>query len=225
MPYHITFVLFPDVTQLDLTGPAQVLSRLPDCATAYAAATLDPVVTDCGFAIVPTVRLRDIERTDLICVPGGGGVVDALLDPGVVCEVRRLARSARYVTSVCTGTLLLGAAGLLVGKRATTHFAYHDLLPLAGAIPVRERVVCDGNTVTGGGVTAGIDFALTVAAEIADEITARMIATAIEYDPAPPFGPGTPAAQPREVNAVLGRRFQSRISAARRALTTVTTAQ
>lgn len=169
MTFLITFVLFPGVTQLDFTGPAQVLCRVPDADVAYVSATDGPVPTDCGFSVLPTGTLAALRRTDLLCVPGGFGIVDAIGNADLLADLRRLAADARYVTSVCTGALVLGAAGLLEGKEATTHWAYHDLLPLVGARPRRARVVRNGDTFTGGGVTAGVDFGLTIAAEVAGE--------------------------------------------------------
>lgn len=187
MTLSFAFLLFPRVTQLDMTGPLQVLHRVPGAAVHLVARTRDPVPTDCGFSIVPTVTTADAPRVDLLCVPGGFGVEDVITDPELMSFVRRGAKEARWVTSVCTGAFVLGAAGLLEGRRATTHWAYRDLLPLVGAIPERARVVRDGNIVTGGGVTAGIDFGLELAAEIAGADVAREIQLAIEYDPSPPF--------------------------------------
>ena len=219
MTTRIVFALFDGVTQLDFTGPAQVLGRLPGAELAFAAVNDKPVATDCGFSILPTTTLDDCrEPIDLLCVPGGFGVVAMLNDDAFVPHLARIANDARYVSSVCTGALLLGAAGLLEGRRATTHWAYHDLLPLCGATAVKERTVRDGNLFTGGGVTAGIDFALTVAAELAGEETARAIATGIEYDPQPPFGPGTPDAQPARVREHLERRYAEPVENARSAL-------
>ena len=165
----VIFVLFPGVTQLDMTGPAQVLSRLPRATTLVAAASLDPVMTDSGFAIVPTTTFAEAPPADIICVPGGHGVADALGDAATIDFVARQAAAARWVTSVCTGAFFLGRAGLLEGKRATTHWAYAHLLPLVGAVHAPGRVVEDGHTITAGGVTAGIDFALTLIAREAGE--------------------------------------------------------
>ncbi|TPW04400.1 MAG: ThiJ/PfpI domain-containing protein, partial [Alphaproteobacteria bacterium] len=161
------FVIFPNLTQLDFTGPLQVLHRLPGAQTHIVAKTLDPVPSDCGLSLLPTTTFADCPPLDLICIPGGFGVDQAMADAETIDFVKRQGARAKYVTSVCTGAFILGAAGLLNGKRATTHWAYRDFLPLVGATPEKARVVRDGNTFTGGGVTAGIDFALTVAAEIA----------------------------------------------------------
>lgn len=204
---QIGFLLFDNVTQLDLTGPLQVLYRLPDAQVHCVAATLDPVMSDCGLAFVPNRRFDDCPPLDMICVPGGFGVQAAMHDPVVIDFVRTQAQNARYVTSVCTGTFVLGAAGLLRGKRATTHWAYHHLLAEVGAIPEQARVVRDGRIFTGGGVTAGIDFALTIAAEIAGDRVAQSIQLAFEYDPAPPFDGGTPNKAQGDILAQVAGRY------------------
>lgn len=202
---HFGFLLFPNVTQLDLTGPIQVLSRVPSARTHVAAKTLAPVMTDVGFAICPTVTLTECPPLDLLCIPGGFGVEGAMADPEILAFVTAQAAQARYITSVCTGAFVLGAAGLLRGRLATTHWAYHALLAEVGAIPTPGRVVRDGAIFTGGGVTAGIDFALTIAAEIAGPDAAQRIQLQIEYDPAPPFQAGSPAGAPTAVrNEVAG---------------------
>ena len=195
---QIVFVLFPGVTQLDMTGPAQVLSRIPGGTVAVAARTLDPVGTDSGFALVPTAIFDNAPQSDILCVHGGHGVTEALGDHATVDFIRRQALGAKWVTSVCTGAFLLGRAGLLEGKSATTHWAYTHLLPLVGARHVAERVVEDGNVITAGGVTAGIDFALTLTARYAGEEAARRVQLALEYDPHPPFDSGTPSAAGEE---------------------------
>src|SRR3954469_9145224 len=174
-PIRIVFALFPGVTQLDFTGPHQVLSRLPGAEVLLASRAGGAIETD-GITFAGLRRLRDIERCDIICVPGGFGTTDnAIADEEFLRELRRLASGARYVTSVCTGSLALGAAGLLHGKRAACHWAWRDLLAPFGAIADAGRVVRDGNIITGGGVTAGIDFALSVVAELAGPETAQAI--------------------------------------------------
>ena len=188
----IAFLLFPGVTQLDLTGPAQVLSRLPGAKIDLVWHSLDPVPTDAGFSIIPTKRLADLPEPDLICIPGGMGITDVINDDAALNWVQSAGTNAAWVTSVCTGALVLGAAGLLKGYRATTHWAWHDHLTLFGAEPVDARTVFDRNRVTGGGVTAGIDFALALIAKLTDEQTAKTIQLALEYDPAPPFDAGSP---------------------------------
>jgi cyclohexyl-isocyanide hydratase len=189
---QISFLLFPQVTQLDLTGPAQVLSRLPDARLELVAKTLDPVPTDAGFPLLPGATFETAVRPEIVCVPGGFGVTDAMEDEATLAWLRKAADSAEWVTSVCTGALVLGAAGLLKGYRATTHWASHDYLESFGAIPIKERVVFDRNRVTGGGVTAGIDFGLALVAAIAGEEHARFVQLSLEYDPAPPFDSGAP---------------------------------
>ena len=198
-PTVIVFALFPGVTQLDFTGPHQVLSRLPGAQVLLASRTGEPIEAD-GIIFAGLRRLADIPGCDLICVPGGFGSTDsAIADEEFLRELRRLAEGARYVTSVCTGSLVLGAAGLLRGKRAACHWAWRDMLSLFGTIPDPARVVRDGNVITGGGVTAGIDFALTVVAELAGSEVAQEIQLGIEYAPAPPFNAGDPETAPPEI--------------------------
>jgi len=195
---NIVFVLFDNVTQLDFAGPVQFLSRLPGATTYIASTDGKAVSTDCGFAIVPNTSFADCPQADIICVPGGHGVREAIADTAIVEFVREQAKAAEWITSVCTGSFILGAAGLLNGKRATTHWAYTQLLPRFGATHEEARVVRDGNLVTAGGVTSGIDFALELMALAKGEDVARSIQLALEYDPAPPFDGGHPSrtAQP-----------------------------
>lgn len=223
MSFTTVFVLFPNVTQLDFTGPLQVLHRMPGATTHIAAKTLDPVPSDCGLSLVPTTTFADCPQADLVCVPGGFGVSGAIADAETVAFVRAQGAKARYVTSVCTGAFVLGAAGLLQGKRATTHWAYRHLLPEVGAIREDARVVRDGGVVTGGGVTAGIDFAFTVLAEIAGPQIAQGIQLALEYNPAPPFDAGGPDRAPESLmNLVSGfwtertREFAGELAALKR---------
>ena len=216
--FNIGFVLFPDLTQLDFTGPLQVLHRLPDSKVHILAKTGEPVPSDCGLSLVPTARFADCPQLDLLCVPGGFGVSGAIADAGTVEFVRRQGAGAQYVTSVCTGAFVLGVAGLLKGRRATTHWAYTGLLPMVGATYEKARVVRDGNVFTGGGVTAGIDFALAVAAEVAGAETAQRIQLSIEYDPAPPFTARHPDRASAAVRDGLAERYESRLPAFRREL-------
>ncbi len=202
---HIAFLLFPEVTQLDLTGPAQFLSRLPGAKVDLVWASRDPVPTDAGFSILPTATFEQVTRADILCVPGGIGVTDVIEDDSAMAWVAQVGGSAQWVTSVCTGSLILGAAGLLAGYRATTHWAWHDELARFGAEPVRARTVVDRNRVTGGGVTAGIDFALVLIAEVAGEDTARLLQLALEYDPQPPFDGGSPDRASPELLAAYRR--------------------
>lgn len=197
-PLVIVFPLYPRVTQLDFTGPHQVLSCLPGAKIIVASVGGQPVETD-GFRFDGLTRLEEVDHCDVLCVPGGRGCAAAMQDPAYIAAIRRLAVSARYVTSVCTGSLILGAAGLLLGKHAACHWAWRYLLTPLGAIPDSGRVVRDGNIITGGGVTSGIDFAFTLAAEIAGEETAQAIQLHLEYAPAPPFGAGSPDTAPRVI--------------------------
>jgi cyclohexyl-isocyanide hydratase len=203
--FDIGFVIFPGITQLDFTGPFEVLSRLgtppslsepskfPQSKVHVIAKTLQPVSSDRGLMILPTCTFETSPSLDLICVPGGGlGVVDALADAETIDFIRCQAGQARYVTSVCTGAFLLGAAGLLKGRRAATHWAYVDLLPLVGARHEKGRIVRDGNLFTSGGVSAGIDFAFSIVAELAGPEVAKAIQLGIEYEPSPPFDAGHP---------------------------------
>src|SRR5437762_4266128 len=210
--FNIGFVLFPNQTQLDFTGPLQVLHRLPDSTTHIVAKTRDPVPSDCGLSLVPTTTFAECGQLDLLCVPGGFGVSGAIADAATIDFVRRQGGRAKYVTSVCTGAFVLGVAGLLQGRRATTHWAYTGLLPMVGATYEKARVVRDGNVFTGGGVTAGIDFALTVAAELAGDEVAQRIQLSIEYDPAPPFASGHPEHAPAAVREQMTERFGTRLA-------------
>lgn len=215
---NIVFLLFPNLTQLDFTGPLQVLSRVPGAQVALAAKTMAPVPTDAVLTLNPTHTFENCPQADVLCVPGGFGVDDAMQDTATIAFVKRQAAGAKYVTSVCTGAFILGAAGLLEGKRATTHWAYHDALTQVGATPVKARVVRDGNLFTGGGVTAGIDFAFTLAAEIAGEEAAKAIQLGLEYDPAPPFHAGAPEKAPPAAVKAMADRYAPRLSAFQSAL-------
>ena len=195
----VGILLFDGVTQLDLTGPYEVLARMPDTRVSLLASTLEPVRTEWGLRIIPDLALRDAPMFDVICVPGGWGVNAALTKEEILDFLRVQGENARYVTSVCSGALLLGAAGLLRGYRATTHWMSLDLLKSFGATPVSERVVRDRNRITGAGVTAGIDFAFVLAAELFGQSVAQGIQLAIEYDPHPPFDSGSPSRAPKAV--------------------------
>jgi cyclohexyl-isocyanide hydratase len=199
MALQIGFLVFPRVQQLDLTGPYDVLASMPDTTARLVWKTRDPITSSTGMLLSPDTTFDDCPQLDVLCIPGGSGIGDLMLDEETLAFVRRQAEHARYVTSVCTGSLVLGAAGLLRGRRATTHWAFHELLAPLGAITVRERVVRDGNLMTGGGITAGIDFALTLAAELIGVEAAQALQLELEYAPAPPFNAGSPDTAPRAV--------------------------
>ncbi|MFC0242662.1 DJ-1/PfpI family protein [Rhodopseudomonas telluris] len=206
---QIGLLLFPKVTQLDLTGPLQVFSRIPGATVHLVGKTLAAVSSDTVLSLPPTVSFADCPQLDVICVPGGAGADDMINDEAMLAFLRQQAPAARYVTSVCTGALVLAAAGLLRGYRATTHWSTIDDLAAFGAIPECTRVCIDRNRITGGGVTAGIDFALTLAALLADRTTAQAIQLMLEYNPAPPFNAGSPDTAPEEVVSLLRARMQS----------------
>jgi len=208
-PVRIAFLVYPQVTQLDFTGPAQVLSRLGNATVDYVWKDLDPVPTDAGFSILPTATFAEITQADIICIPGGIACVDMMEDETVLAWVRQVGEQAKWVTSVCTGSLILGAAGLLDGYRAGCHWAWREHLSLFGAEPVAERVVFDRNRVTGGGVTAGIDFAFALTAAVRGEAHARLIQLALEYDPAPPFDSGSPERADPALRAAYDARMAS----------------
>ena len=209
MATEIGFVIFPDVQQLDLTGPYEILASLADTRLHLIARELEPVRSVTGLRLSPTTTFAECPQLDVLCVPGGKGVNALLNDEAVLALLREQAAGARYVTSVCTGALVLGAAGLLRGKRATTHWGAHEFLAAFGAIPVRERVVRAGSLFTGGGVTAGIDFGLTLAAELRGREAAEAVQLALEYAPAPPFDAGTPESAPPAVLARVRARSES----------------
>jgi cyclohexyl-isocyanide hydratase len=209
MPLHIGILVFPKVQQLDLTGPYEVFASVPGANVHLIWKDRSAITSATGLALTPTMTFGECPTLDVLCIPGGAGVNALLQDAEALDFVRAQAARARYVTSVCTGSLVLGAAGLLQGRRATTHWLSHDFLERFGAIPVHARVVRDGNLITAGGVTAGIDFGLTVVAELVGEAQAEAIQLALEYAPQPPFRSGTPdEAQP----AVLATVRQSMAS-------------
>jgi cyclohexyl-isocyanide hydratase len=205
----IGMLIFPKLTQLDMTGPYEVLARLPNTKVHLVAHSLAPVTTDRGMQIVPTITFNTCPQLDLVMVPGGPGQQELMEDETVLAFLRKQAAGAKYVTSVCTGSLVLGAAGLLKGKRATSHWAALEHLKPLGAIAVAEKVVKDGNIITGAGVTSGIDFALAVAAELDGEEVARQVQLQIEYDPAPPFDSGSPRKASPELLAKVRERLAS----------------
>jgi cyclohexyl-isocyanide hydratase len=202
-PLQIGLVIFPRVTQLDLTGPVQVFSSVPGAKVHLIWKRLEPVSTDSVLVLTPTVTLADCPQLDVICVPGGVGTDDMVNDEEMLDFLRRQAVGAKYITSVCTGSLVLGAAGLLRGYRATTHWTAMDFLREFGATPAKTRVCVDRNRITGGGVTAGIDFALTLVSIMVDRRTAEAIQLRLEYNPAPPFNSGAPDTAPPEIVALM----------------------
>jgi cyclohexyl-isocyanide hydratase len=215
MSLQIGLVIFPKVTQLDLTGPVQVFSSVPGAKLHLLWKRIEPVPSDSVLTLTPTTTFADCPPCDVICVPGGAGTDDMVNDAEVLTFLRQQASSATYITSVCTGSLVLGAAGLLRGYRAATHWSARDHLAAFGAIASNERVCIDRNRITGGGVTAGIDFALTLVAQLVDRKTAEAIQLRLEYNPAPPFHAGSPETAPKDVLALMNERIAP--SRARRA--------
>jgi cyclohexyl-isocyanide hydratase len=211
-PFHIGMLLYPNLTQLDLTGPAQVFARAPTAVLHYVWKTLDPVSSDAGLSLSPNRTFDDCPQLDLVCVPGGAGLSALLSDEQTLTFLRRQAEHARYVTSVCTGSLVLGAAGLIEGYKSACHWMWRDLLPRFGAIPVDARVVRDRNRMSGGGVTAGIDFAFGVVAEVWGGETAKAIQLVLEYNPQPPFDCGSPERAGPELTARAKRQFAAQFA-------------
>lgn len=214
MTLHIGLLLYPALTQLDLTGPYELLTRIPGATVHTVWKTTDPIRADSGLALVPSTTLEACPPLDVIFVPGGRGQIPVMQDEPVLRFIRDHGERAKWVTSVCTGSLILGAAGLLKGYRATSHWAFRELLPMFGAELADGRVVVDRNRVTAGGVTAGIDFGLTIIAEMAGADRAKAAQLEIEYDPAPPFTCGHPSSADAHivtaVRAAIDERFQQR---------------
>ena len=206
-PLQIGLVLFPRVTQLDFTGPLQVFSSVPGAQVHLIWKRIEPVSSDSVMALTPTTTFADCPQLDVICVPGGLGTDDMINDEEMLAFLRGQALGAKYITSVCTGSLVLGAAGLLRGYRATTHWTAMDHLAPFGAIPTKTRVCVDRNRITGGGVTAGIDFALTLVSIMVDRQSAEAIQLRLEYNPAPPFNAGSPDTAPPEILALMRERI------------------
>ena len=205
-PLQIGLLVFPKVTQLDFTGPLQVFSGVPGAKVHLIWKRIEPVPSDSVMMLTPTTTFADCPQLDVICVPGGAGINDMVNDEEMLAFLRKQAEGAKYVTSVCTGSLVLGAAGLLKGYRAATHWSVMEYLSAFGATPTKTRVCTDRNRITGGGVTAGIDFALTVVSTLVDRKTAEAIQLGIEYNPAPPFNAGSPDVAPPEVLALAQQR-------------------
>jgi cyclohexyl-isocyanide hydratase len=207
MALQIGILVFPRVQQLDLTGPYEVFASLPAANVHLVWKDRSAITSATGLVLAPTMTLGECPALDVLCIPGGAGINALLEDAEVLGFVRAQAARARYVTSVCSGSLVLGAAGLLKGRRATTHWLSHDFLAKFGAIPVHGRVVRDGNLITAGGVTAGIDFGLAVVAELAGQAQAEAVQLALEYAPQPPFQAGTPEEAPVAVLATVRKQM------------------
>ena len=212
MTLHIGLLVFPKVQQLDLTGPYDVFASTPGVTVHLIWKDLEALYSSTGLQLQPTQTFADCPALDVLCIPGGQGIDPLLEDEQTLAFIRQQARTVKYLTSVCTGALVLGAAGLLKGKRATTHWASHELLESFGAIAVHERVVRDGNLMTGGGVTAGIDFALTLVGELFGEVQAQTVQLQLEYAPAVPFNAGHPSTAPAEVLALARERLRQSIA-------------
>ena len=213
MTIHIGMLLYPGLTQLDLTAPFELMHRIPGAQVHLVWKDLQPVRADSGLALGPTATLAACPPLDVVFVPGGAGQLPLMADPEVLGFLRERGQAARYVTSVCTGALLLGAAGLLAGYAATTHWAFVDLLPQFGARPAPGRVVVDRNRITAGGVTAGLDFGLRLVTELAGERQARMIQLGLEYDPEPPFRSGHPSVAEPDLVAEVRAQLAATVAA------------
>lgn len=208
---NIVIPLYPLVTHLDFTGPHQVLARIPGAKVTVASMGGADISAD-GLNFTGLADLTKVEHCDVICIPGGFGTTDAMLDEAFMTEIRRLASGAKYLTSVCTGSLILAATGLIRGKRAGCHWQWRELLTPFGVIIDEARVVRDGHVITGGGVTAGLDFAFTLAAELAGDEVAQTIQLGLEYSPAPPFNSGRPETAPPQILAEVRRRFDGMVA-------------
>jgi cyclohexyl-isocyanide hydratase len=213
-PMNIGMLLYPGLTQLDLTGPFEVLGSIEGARIHLVWKDTKVVRADSGLGLVPTTAMDDCPPLDVVFVPGGLGQMPLLTDAAVLAFLRRHGESARYVTSVCGGSLLLGAAGLLDGYEATTHWAFVDMLPSFGARYRPGRVVVDRNRITGGGVTAGLDFGLRLVAEIAGQRAAEALQLALEYDPSPPFRSGHPSEADPALVAEVRQKLAARIAQA-----------
>lgn len=207
MTVKIGLLLFPGVQLLDFVGPYETFKATPEAETLLIGADMQPLTASCGLPLQPTISFDDCPQLDVICVPGGAGVNPLLRDEGTLSFIRKQAEGARYITSVCTGSLLLGAAGLLKGKKATSHWYAVDFLEKFGAIHTPGRVVRDGNLITAGGITSGIDFGLVMIAELFGQEEAEAVQLGIEYAPQPPFNSGTPETAPAGARALAEQRL------------------
>lgn len=205
---RIAFLVYPGFTALDMVGPQYMLANLMGAKVEIVAKTKEPLRSDTGLVIVPSARFEDVAGLDILCVPGGSaGTLAAMRDEATLTFLHETGGKARYVTSVCTGSMLLGAAGLLDGYRATSHWVTKPLLPTFGAIPADGRVVRDRNRITAEGVTAGLDFALALVGELRDRTYAEGVQLLAQYAPEPPFSAGEPETAPREVTAMIENMF------------------
>lgn len=212
MSLRFGILVFPNVQQLDLTGPYEVMGTVKGAEVELIWKDRDPVMSSTRLSLTPTATFDDCPPLDVLCIPGGGGVNALLEDKAVLDFVWERSAQARYITSVCSGALVLGAAGLLKGKRATTHWYAHDFLEEFGAIPVDARIVEDGKLITAGGVTSGIDFGLALVARLLGQAEAEIVQLSLEYAPAPPFRSGTPA----EASPSVLAEAKERLSGSRR---------
>ncbi|MEM9086777.1 MAG: DJ-1/PfpI family protein [Pseudomonadota bacterium] len=221
MAFRVVIPVFDGVTQLDFSGPAQMFAKVPDLDLCIASKDAKPVETDSGFDVVAPYTFADCPAADLICVPGGGGVMNAIKDPYFLSFVERQCQQAKYITSVCTGMFALGALGLVKGRKVTTHWGYTDVISDCGGIYTEGRVVVDGNLITAGGVTSGVDFSLTVISEVFGEETARLIQLAMQYNPQPPFESGHPSVATSETLAQANTLYADRAQRMRETLQSV----
>jgi len=207
--FTVVFALYPRITQLDFTGPFEVFARLPGARCVLASTEGGTIQADGGITFSGVVRLDEVASCSLLCVPGGLGTIAAMENSAYLAELRRLGAQAQFVTSVCTGSLLLAAAGLLAGKRAACHWAWRESLSEFGVTPDPARIVRDGNVITGGGVTAGIDMALSVMADIAGADYAQAVQLGMEYAPEPPFDSGRPERARPKILAAARKRLDA----------------
>jgi len=216
----VVIPVYDEVTQLDFTAPHQFLTMVPDIEVVVASLG-GKAITSHGLTFDRLADLETIERCDVLCVPGGLGAIDAMNDARFMAAINRLAATSDYQTSVCSGSMILGVAGLLKGRTATSHWAYRDMLPIFGAKPENARVVRDGNIITGGGVTAGADFALTLIAELRGEDVAQLVQLALEYSPAPPFSAGNADTAPTHIRYMAIDQMAALMGDSRQRLTTL----
>lgn len=220
--FRIGMIIYDRMTNSDFVGPCDVFARVSAAKVHVLAKACDPITTDAGHRVLADLTLQEAPELDMLFVPGGPGSTALMDDPEVLEFLTKRAPRAKYITSVCTGALVLGAAGLLRGYRAATHWTAMEVLPLLGAIPVAERVVVDRNRITGGGVTAGIDFGLVVVKTMWGDRMAQMIQLGQEYDPHPPFNAGSPRTAPPEIvehfRKIYSGQTAARMVAARRAV-------